>query len=236
MTANEYQREAARTEASQSAAAYRLIGQAPPAGGPSGELNDAETLRAVRLLHGCIGLCNEKGEITSVIQKRYWYGKGIPDDEFRDKIKDEAGDLCWHLMQILSSQGLTFQEVLEGNIRKLKARYPDAGWSETRAADENRDRAAEAAAVAGQVTVAEQRQIQQAVYGPAAEAARQERARVAVQQGRRILQEQARRPSNVGPQCTAAPAGWQCHRTEGHDGPCAATRTVPGGERPEDPA
>lgn len=139
MNPNDYQREAARTEASQRNALLRLQGFDPS---QNPRLNTDERLQATRLLHGCIGVINELGEITSTIQKRYWYGKDITDDEMRAKIKDEAGDVCWHLMQVLSAFGVTFDEVLVANIAKLKARYPDAGWSAV--ACENRDREKEA--------------------------------------------------------------------------------------------
>lgn len=66
-----------------------------------------------------------------------------------ERIRDEAGDMCWHLMQVLSSFGIKFQDVLDGNIAKLKARYPDAGWSAE--ACENRDREAEAKALGNEV-------------------------------------------------------------------------------------
>lgn len=216
MTANEYQTLALTKQADQDAIRIRLYALGP---------------KATQMINACRGLAEEAGECQNPAKKWLEYGRDLD----RQRCLDEAGDVLWRLAQYLDAVGFTLEEAMAANLRKLDVRH-DGGFSSHHAADENRDRAAEAAAVAGQVTVAEQRQIQQAVYGPAAEAARQERARVAVQQGRRILQEQARRPSNVGPQCTAAPAGWQCHRTEGHDGPCAATRTVPGGERPEDPA
>ena len=144
MNPNDYQREAARTEASQHKALHRLM-MAPD---PTLALpNDVGILGPTRLLHGIIGVINELGEITSLIQKKYWYGKDISDEELAKKVLDEAGDIQWHLMQILSSQGVAFGRVLEANIAKLKARYPDAGWSAE--ACENRDREAEAKAVGG---------------------------------------------------------------------------------------
>lgn len=160
MNPDHYQTEAARTEASQLAALHRLMGwpQAVEMKIEHQSKDEPEptypefksiklpntSVRAIRLLHGMIGLSNEAGEITSIIQKRYWYGKPISDEEMAAKIKDEAGDVCWHLMQVLSSFGVKFSEVLEANLAKLKVRYPDAGWTEE--ACENRDRGKEAEA------------------------------------------------------------------------------------------
>ncbi len=143
MNPNDYQREALRTEASHCKAAGRLEGSYQPSD-PVVFPNDHPMLKAIRLLQGTNGVASELGEITSLVQKRYWYGKDITDAEMAAKIKDEVGDVCWHLMQILSAFGVSFGDVLEANLAKLKARYPNAGWEQ--AACENRDRDAEAKA------------------------------------------------------------------------------------------
>lgn len=128
-----YLRESARTECNQRAALARIS---------HGGRSPYDT-RNVSLLHGCIGVMNELGEITTLLQKWLWYGKPFSEEELRAKVKDEAGDLLWHLGQVLRRFGLTFEELMEGNIAKLTVRYPDAGWSAERAEEGNRDRAAE---------------------------------------------------------------------------------------------
>lgn len=138
---NQYQKEAARTEASQWSAWQRLSGMEAKAGSMD---NEHPMVKAIRLMHGIIGIINELGEITSEIQRRYWYGKPITDEDMAKKIKDEAGDLLWHLQQVLSSFGVKLEDVLLANLAKLKVRYPNAGWEWDKAQEENRDRAKEA--------------------------------------------------------------------------------------------
>lgn len=141
-----YLRESARTECDQKAALIRIaraVGQ--------GRLPNLSTDN-VSLLHGLIGVMNELGELTTLMQKWLWYGKPFTEEELRAKVKDEAGDLLWHLSQVLRRFGLTYEELMEGNIVKLQVRYPDAGWSYERAAEEARDRLAELKAQASGVT------------------------------------------------------------------------------------
>jgi NTP pyrophosphatase (non-canonical NTP hydrolase) len=135
-----YLRESARTECDQLAAFNRL-------GAYQSHPLDVHPAN-MSALHGLIGCMNELGELTTLVQKWIWYGKPFTEEELRAKVKDEAGDLLWHFSQVLRRFGLTFEELMEGNIAKLKARYPDAGWCALRAAEENRDRKNEALAQA----------------------------------------------------------------------------------------
>ena len=134
MTPNQYLTESGRTECNQDRAGDRIYELTKPAD-------------PVKMLHSALGMMNELGEITSVLQKWIWYGKEYGDDELRSKLKDEYGDLAWHFAQGLRALGLTFEAVWDGNIKKLIVRYPDAGWSAYGAEDANRNRVAEAAAV-----------------------------------------------------------------------------------------
>lgn len=142
MDATEYQIDAMRTLCDQWAAADRIV--RPTAAGAQAI---TETT-AVQALHAAIGLANETGEITGLLQKWLWYGKPYTEDELRAKVVDEAGDVLWHLAELLSAFGLPLNTVMERNLLKLRTRYPVV-WTAARAADDGRDRAAEARAVAG---------------------------------------------------------------------------------------
>lgn len=77
--------------------------------------------------HALYGLAAEVGEILSLYQKEL-QGHGAPD---REHLIKECGDCTWMLAELLTSQGIGFDEVLETNIEKLKKRYPE-GFSTER--------------------------------------------------------------------------------------------------------
>ena len=71
--------------------------------------------------HALFGLAGEVGEILSLYQKEY-QGHGTPD---REHIIKECGDCAWMLAELLTSQGISLDEVFETNIDKLMKRYPE---------------------------------------------------------------------------------------------------------------
>ena len=77
--------------------------------------------------HALYGLAAEVGEILSLYQKEL-QGHGMPT---REHLIKEIGDAEWMLAELMTSQGISFDEVLETNIDKLKKRYPE-GFSTER--------------------------------------------------------------------------------------------------------
>lgn len=95
------------------------------------------------LMNGLLGLAGEAGEVVDYMKKVLFH-----DKEFnRTALVKEAGDLCWYLNLILVTMGITWEEVLEANIKKLEARYPDLRFNPDHA--NNRDTEAEDLAVRG---------------------------------------------------------------------------------------
>ena len=88
-----------------------------------------------RLLTAALGLCAEGGEFTEVVKKIVFQGKPVNDENIFH-MKRELGDICWYLAQACMALGTTFDEVIEMNVEKLKARYPggefDVHFSENR--------------------------------------------------------------------------------------------------------
>lgn len=74
-----------------------------------------------RLLHGAIGVASEAGELLSALKAYVYYGKDLDEAN----LKEEIGDMCWFINLLLDDLGLTWDEVLESNLRKLRTRYPD---------------------------------------------------------------------------------------------------------------
>lgn len=127
MNPNEYQKLAERTECNQNVSAMRF--------GENG-------LKAIRLNHAVIGINAEGGELATALQRWLYYGK--PLDE--TNIKEELGDLFWYIAEACNALGFSMETIMEANIAKLRQRYPEK-FSEVLAAEENRDRAAEARAI-----------------------------------------------------------------------------------------
>jgi len=74
-----------------------------------------------RVEHAVMGMVTEAGELMTVIKKAKIYGKK-PD---MVNIVEEAGDLMWYLALLADELGVSFEEMWDKNIRKLKVRYPE---------------------------------------------------------------------------------------------------------------
>lgn len=95
------------------------------------------------LINAGLGLAGEAGEVADAIKKVIFHDKPLD----RDHLIAEAGDIAWYLNLLIVTLGTTWDEVLDRNIRKLEARYPELKFSAERA--NNRDTDAEAAAMRG---------------------------------------------------------------------------------------
>lgn len=73
------------------------------------------------LINGVMGLCGESGEAIDIVKK--WLAQGHDLD--REKLAKELGDIAWYLAETAYALDLSLEEILQGNIRKLKARYPE---------------------------------------------------------------------------------------------------------------
>ena len=95
MKANEYQKLAART------------------------INQGLDVRCQEFhaLHGMVG---EIGELHSIYQKHY---QGHDFDE--EHMKKELGDLLWFIAEYCTAQSWNMGDIMQMNIDKLKARFPE---------------------------------------------------------------------------------------------------------------
>lgn len=90
------------------------------------------------VLHGCLGIAAEGGELLAEMQRWVWYKKNLSTEN----VKGELGDVLWYVAEVCNALNLDLGEIMAANIAKLKARYPDK-YSDSNAAEENRDRAKE---------------------------------------------------------------------------------------------
>ena len=75
------------------------------------------------LLTAALGLTAEAGEFTEVVKKIILQGKPYNEDNVFH-MKRELGDICWYIAQACMALDTTFDEIIEMNVEKLKARYP----------------------------------------------------------------------------------------------------------------
>ena len=104
MTINEYQSLALRTES-------RIATDPVP---------------YIRVLEGLMGLNGEAGEAIDIMKKVLFQ-----DHEFdREHLAKELGDIAWYLAISADAIGYDLETILQMNVDKLKARYPDGFNSE----------------------------------------------------------------------------------------------------------
>jgi NTP pyrophosphatase (non-canonical NTP hydrolase) len=73
-------------------------------------------------IYPTIGLAGESGEVSEKIKKVIRDKGGKIDDETRELIKKELGDVLWYVSQLASELGLSLDEIAEKNIKKLYSR------------------------------------------------------------------------------------------------------------------
>ncbi len=95
MTVNEYQKQASRT------------------------INN-ELTRLQKEYHALHGIVGEIGEIHSLYQKAY---QGHEYTE--EHMKKEFGDLLWFIAEYCTANEWSLEEIMQMNIDKLKARFPE---------------------------------------------------------------------------------------------------------------
>lgn len=72
-----------------------------------------------QVLHAKLGIAGESGEIF--------------DANSKEEVKLECGDLLWYMAVLLDAYGLTFDEVMEANIEKLRNRYKSGKFTQKEA-------------------------------------------------------------------------------------------------------
>ena len=99
------------------------------------ELEVKDDCNVTQLMTAAFGLTAEAGEFTEVVKKIFLQGKPYTEENVFH-MKRELGDICWYLAQACMALDISFDEVLEMNVDKLSARYPegtfDVHYSENR--------------------------------------------------------------------------------------------------------
>ena len=73
------------------------------------------------LINGVMGLCGESGEAIDIVKK--WLAQGHELD--KKKLAKELGDIAWYLAETAWALDIPLEDILRGNIEKLRSRYPE---------------------------------------------------------------------------------------------------------------
>lgn len=106
MTADEYQIDALRT----------LTKNEPVAAELQERIFVCKTL-----VQGLMGLNSEAGEALDILKKYLFQGHELD----KEHLAKELGDVAWYLAVSASEIGYSLEEILEMNVDKRMARYPD---------------------------------------------------------------------------------------------------------------
>ncbi len=74
-----------------------------------------------RILQGVMGLCGEAGECIDLLKKTYFQGHTLDTEA----LATELGDVAWYLAVCADAIGYDLEVILEMNMAKRRARYPD---------------------------------------------------------------------------------------------------------------
>lgn len=96
MTINEYQKECLRTE-------------------------EGMDKKYPRIFNGLMGLNGEAGEAIDILKKHLFQ-----DHDFdKEHLAKELGDVAWYIAISADAIGYDLEHILQMNVDKLKARYPE---------------------------------------------------------------------------------------------------------------
>ena len=76
-----------------------------------------------RLTTAAVGMSAESGEFLEIVKKMVFQGKPWSVDN-REHLIIELGDVMWYVMQACKALDVSIEEVVAGNVDKLKKRYP----------------------------------------------------------------------------------------------------------------
>ena len=89
---------------------------------------DGKGANIERLLTAAVGISAEGGEFMEIVKKMVFQGKPWNHDN-REHLIIELGDVMWYVMQACAALNVTLDEVIEGNVEKLKKRYPGGDFN-----------------------------------------------------------------------------------------------------------
>lgn len=86
--------------------------------------SNTKGVKIPELLTAAVGLTAESGEFTEIVKKIVFQGKELTDDNVFHLCR-ELGDIMWYVAVACQSLNIPLAEIIEMNVDKLSARYPD---------------------------------------------------------------------------------------------------------------
>lgn len=93
------------------------------------EIVDMLTPERAMIIHNMIGIDSEGGEIIDIAKKLFIYGKE-PD---YTHVVEELGDLEFYMEGLRVAMGISRDQTIYANMKKLYKRYEDFNYSDTAA-------------------------------------------------------------------------------------------------------
>ncbi|MEK6915103.1 MAG: nucleoside triphosphate pyrophosphohydrolase family protein [Nanoarchaeota archaeon] len=72
-------------------------------------------------MHMVIGISTEAGELLDAYKKHFAYGKNLD----KINVEEEIADIMWYISNLCRILEISFEDILQKNIDKLKARFPE---------------------------------------------------------------------------------------------------------------
>jgi len=88
---------------------------------------DRQGANIERLTTAAIGIAAEGGEFAEIVKKMVFQGKPWNEDN-REHLIIELGDVMWYVAQACMALDTTFDEIIEMNVEKLEKRYPGGSF------------------------------------------------------------------------------------------------------------
>ncbi len=73
-------------------------------------------------IYPALGLAGETGEVMEKLKKVIRDKNGLIDEETKNKLSKELGDVLWYIAQLCTELGLDMGKVAEENLEKLFSR------------------------------------------------------------------------------------------------------------------
>lgn len=84
--------------------------------------NVYDLVKAYNISYVALGLTGEAGEIANKVKKILRDNNGVVDDDVKEEIAKELGDVLWYIGSMSKEIGYSLEEIIQMNHNKLTSR------------------------------------------------------------------------------------------------------------------